>query len=60
MVNFRGFVRTAITSVHVSDQRRSKRVKIGNHVCIVSHIGELSDCKVRLAKARSCCASSSL
>lgn len=52
--------RTAVASVHISNQWRSKGVEIGNHVCVVSHVGELGNSKVRLAKSRSCRASTGL
>lgn len=55
-----GFIHTAIASVHVCDKGRAKGVQVGNHVCVVSHIGQLGNSKVRLAEARSGRASTSL
>ena len=47
---------TAVACIHVRDQRCAVRVKVGDHVRMSTHVTELCEAKVRLAKARSCSA----
>lgn len=53
-------VHTTVASVHISNQGRPKGVQVGNHVCVVPHVGELGNSEVRLAKTRSGCAGAGL
>lgn len=52
--------RTSITRIHVSNERRAKWVKIGDHLGVLAHLMELGNCQVRLPETRCGCTSSSL
>lgn len=53
-------IRTAVAGIHVGNERGAKGVKVGNHLCVFSHLVELGNGQIGLAKTGSSGAGTSL
>lgn len=53
-------IHTTVASVHISNERRAEGVKVGNHLGVLTHLVELGNSQIGLAKTGSSGAGTSL